>query len=150
VFHSSWLPVNVPRCQIHCDNLVPRTSCRTEDAQRRPPNERAIVLLTIGQRRHGLVDHNVLAIRSGGIPIVGPQDVHRSAELVTSRQRPISAGLNTQAFWLIQKSRHFGRPVLPRIKDRGNERRIVLPLALQDLRLAQEEAVEVDVAEHLR
>src|SRR5829696_7569247 len=137
MIQSSWLPVNVPGCQIRCHYLMARTSCRTEDSQRWPTVQRAIILLKISQRRHRLINDSLIGIHPRGIPSVCPQEVQCIAQLVASRQGPVGTGLDAQTIWLIHESRHFHRAVLLRIKDRGNERRIVLPLALQNLRLAQ-------------
>src|SRR5215203_3590558 len=74
MIQSSWLPVNVPRSQIRCHYLMARISCRTEDAQRWPTDQRAIILLKISQRRHRLINDSLVGTHSRGIPTVSAQD----------------------------------------------------------------------------
>src|SRR5215204_2752095 len=52
VIHTSGLPVDPALCHVHCHDLVPRGVCRAEYAQRGATDQRAVILLEIGQRWH--------------------------------------------------------------------------------------------------
>ena len=107
-------------------------------------------MLQIGQRRHGLVDDHVGAVGQRGEAPIGPQDLGRGAQLVRLGAGGDATRVHRQDLRGVEAAKHLHGPVGSPVEDGGPERRALVGLAGEDLRVADHDVLGVQRPERRR
>lgn len=145
---QEWrVPVHDTVRQVDGDEPVPAVRPRVQDAQGDPSKAGAVVALEVGQRRHRLVDDDVVPAGELCEGRVLPQHSSCVPELLHRGVGPRCAGPYVEVVQRVEPPADLDRAVLLRVEDQRDERGVPALLAPENLRGADSEPPLFDLAE---